>query len=278
MTQPLIDLELVKNTTLAAAAPKVLAPDELVAFVVPENARLETVDLHEKLKRYAAKPARATGTHHASTVQAFIDITERHYATASTLWVHPTTGTVTAVLNDHDRDQAPGWGDHRVELELVKTEEWIRWTSLDGKLVEQEPFAEHIQDGLTEIADPPAADLLEVVTTMQGSVGVSWENGVSLRDGAVQMKYVETADASAGRNGTLAIPTDFTLFMAPFIGEQPCQIGAKLRWRVRNGKLTVGYKLEQPDRVIREVLEKIAARLQERFPGVVYLGTPAQAR
>lgn len=278
MTQPLIDLERVEKTAQAAVEPKVLAERELVAFVVPEGARLETVDLTDKLKRYQETPKRAVGTHHASTVKSFINVTHRHAGPCLSVWVHPTSGAVTSVLNDHDDGQAPGWGDHRVELKLLVTEEWQRWKALDGRLVEQQAFAEHIQDGLTEIADPPAAELLEVVSTMQGNTGVTWGSSVSLRDGAVQMTYIENPDASAGRNGALAIPQDFTLIMAPFIGEEPITISATLRWRVRNGALTIGYKLEQPDRVIREVLEKIAARLDEEFPGLVYTGMPAAAR
>jgi uncharacterized protein YfdQ (DUF2303 family) len=278
MTQPLIDLGLVKDTAIAASEPKVLAEHELVAFVVPPGHTIQQVDLVAALDRHNTTPRRATGTHNAATVKSFIDITERHAGPNLTVWVHPTSGAVTAVLNDHDQHQAPAWGDHRVELALVQTEEWKRWTALDGSLVEQQAFAEHIQDGLTEIARPSAAELLEVVTTMQGNVGVSWQSGVSLRDGAVQMKYVETPDATAGRDGELSVPQDFTLVMAPFIGESPVQINAKLRWRVNGGKLTIGYKLEQPDRVIREVLERIAGRLDEQFPGVVYTGTPAVAR
>jgi uncharacterized protein YfdQ (DUF2303 family) len=276
--QPLIDLQLVKDTALAAAEPKVLAETELVAFLVPDGGRLELVDLHEKLKRYATTPARAAGTHQAATVQAFIDITARHQSEALTVWVHPASGEIVAVLNDHGGEQAPGWGDHRVALKMIETDEWKRWKKLDGQLVKQEPFAEHIQEGLTEIAAPPAAELLEVVTTMQGNVGVSWQNGVSLRDGALQVKYVEQTDATAGRDGNLSIPTDFTLVMAPFIGEDVVQIDAKLRWRIRGGELTIGYKLDNPERIVREVLEKIADRLRDEFPGVVYLGSPSPAR
>lgn len=278
MTQPLVDLVLVQKTAIAATEPKTLAPDELVAFVIPEDAKLETVNLHERLDRYAAAPTRATGTHSAATVKSFIDIAARHKDTlATTVWVHPVTGDIVAVLNDHGDAQAPGWGDHRVHLKLTATEEWKRWTALDGQFLDQQKFAEHIQDGLTEIAEPPAADLLEVVQTMQGSSNASWANGVNLVNGAVTMQYVENVDAMAGREGKLTVPTDFSLVMAPFIGEDSVQIDAKLRWRMHGGKLSIGYKLDNPGRVVREVLERIAVRLDEHFDNV-YLGQPSQAR
>lgn len=278
MTQALVDLELVKSTAIASVEPRVLAEGELVAFVVPDGARLETVDLHEKLKRYANAPARAAGTHQAATVQAFINITTRHKSELhTTIWVHPVTGVIVAVLNDHGDDQAAGWGDHRVELKLTATDEWKRWTALDGQFLDQQKFAEHIQDGLTEIHSPPAADLLEVVQTMQGSTNASWANGVNLTNGAVTMKYVENVDATAGSGGNLTVPTDFKLVMAPFIGEDVVEIDAKLRWRLNGGKLSLGYKLDNPGRVVREVLERISTRLSEHFDNV-YLGSPSSPR
>jgi uncharacterized protein YfdQ (DUF2303 family) len=259
-----------------AADPNQLDPDgRLLGVVVPDGARLHLVDVTAELAKHQPAPERATGTHTASTVQSFIDITRRHERGDDlTVWVHPTSGAITAVLNDHGRGQNPQWGDHRVRLDLLKTEEWKRWAALDGKLIEQEPFAEHIQDGLTEIAEPAAADLLEIVQTMQGATSASWKAGVRIVDGSVQMQYVEEADARAGTDGQLSIPTEFTLVVAPFVGEPPATILARLRWRLRNGKLHIGYKLDNPERVLRETLEKIAERLEAEFIGAVYLGSP----
>jgi uncharacterized protein YfdQ (DUF2303 family) len=260
-----------------AADPNPLDPDgRLIGIVLPEGARLQLVDVAAELAEHQPQPERATGTHTASTVQSFIDLAARHDNGSGTLtvWVHPTSGQIVAVLNDHGRGQDAQWGDHRVRLDLLKTDEWKRWLALDGKLSEQEAFAEHIQDGLTEIAEPAAADLLEIVQTMQGATSVAWKAGVRILDGSVQMQYVEEADARAGSDGELGIPAEFTLVIAPFVGEPPATILARLRWRIKAGKLLLGYKLDNPERVLRETLEKIAERLTGEFPGTVYLGTP----
>jgi uncharacterized protein YfdQ (DUF2303 family) len=274
------DAAIIVETATNAAEPFEIhdGGGELIGLAARSGANLNVTDLRGLFDRYKATPERATGTHVTATVQSFVDVTRRHESVGDgdtlTVWVHPTSGAVIAVLNDHGRGQAAQWGDHRVKLDLLKTEEWNRWKSLDGKLVDQEAFAEHIQDGLTEIAEPPAADLLEIVQTMQGSTSASWQAGVRIVDGSVQMKYVEAVDATAGREGQLSIPTEFTLVVAPFVGEPVATITAHLRWRMRGGKLVIGYKLDNPEVIIRETLEKIAQRLAEEFPGVVYLGTP----
>lgn len=268
------DAAVIVNTALAAAAPERLDRTEIYSVVVPNDGRQEIIDL----ERFQAYPRRATGRYQVASVEAFIDLTKRHHdAAATTVWVHPISGAVVAVLNDHGASQDPEWGDHRVNLQLLPTNEWMRWISNDGKLLDQETFAEHLQDGITEIADPPAADLLEIAQTMQGHTNASWKSGVSIRDGSVQIGYTEEATAQAGRDGNVAIPEIFTLVLAPFMGEEPVEVRARLRWRVPSGKLRIGYKLEQPERVVQNALEKIAARLRDEFPDVVFLGEPRTA-
>lgn len=274
-TEP--EASVIVDTAIRAADPKPLDNDgHLVGVTLPAGGELRIVDVQAELAKHQPMPARATGTHQAATVQSFVDLAHRHAGTEDTLtvWVHPTSGNIVALLNDHGRGQDPQWGDHRISLTLLETEEWKRWKALDGKLNPQEPFAEHIQDGLTEIAEPPAADLLEVVQTMQGATGVSWKAGVRLVDGAVQMQYVENIEATAGKDGQLSIPADFTLVLSPFVGENAVTLQAHLRWRLNGGKLLIGYKLENPERVVREALDHIAGRLQDEFPGFVYFGTP----
>lgn len=269
------DARVIVDTAIAAADPKPIDPDgKLVTITVPGSDRPAIIDVTERLAKHADTPQRASGTHTAATVQSFIDLVKRHDTGNVTVWVHPLSGEVCAVLNDHGNEQAPAWGDHRVHLTLLETEEWKRWTGLDGDLVDQEAFAEHLQDGITEIAEPPAAVLLEVAQTMQGDTNVAWKSKVDVRDGSVQIGWAEQAETTAGKDGTLQIPTDFILVMAPFVGEPPVTMSARLRWRVRQGKLTIGYRLQNPERVKREALESVADRLASEFPGVVFLGSP----
>jgi len=271
-------IEAILDTAIRAAEPQPIDTNgDLVSVVVPTNGRLELVDVKAKLAHHQAAPDRARGTYKAATVQSFIDFVTRHEDDGDTLtiWVHPTSGRIVAVLNDHGRDQTPQWGDHRVDLQLIVTDEWQRWTRYDGHFLGQQEFAEHLQDGLTEIAEPPGAELLEIAQTMQGSVGVTWKSKVSITDGSVQFGYVEEADAKAGRGDReLSVPSDFKLVLAPFVGEGVAELDAHLRWRMNNGQLKIGYRLDNPQRVVREALERIAARLADNFPSQVFLGEP----
>jgi uncharacterized protein YfdQ (DUF2303 family) len=165
-------------------------------------------------------------------------------------------------------------------LQLEHTDEWKHWTSLDKQLVGQTDFAEHIEQGLKEIVEPPAADMLELAQTFHAAQSASFRSATRLHNGITQVQYDEEVDASAGRSKQLEIPQEFTLAIAPFVGEEPYRVTARLRYRLSSGNLKLGYQLVRPADVVRDCLSSIADRLTEEF-GDVFSGTapaPVPAR
>jgi uncharacterized protein YfdQ (DUF2303 family) len=242
--------------------------------VVPEGGRVEVIDVAERFEAFAERPRRAKGRYTAATVEAFIAYVKQHREhEATTIWVEPTDGKVLAVLNDHgDGQDAPAWRDWTATLALRHTDEWNHWKSRDGLLGGQEDFAEHIEDGLTEIADPTGAELLEIAQTFHATTAAQFRQATRLSDGRIQVRYDEEIDAKAGTSGELAIPQEITLLLAPYVGEEAVELKARLRYRVSGGALRIGYKLDRPERVIRDALEHIAERLLSEFGDHVYLG------
>lgn len=266
-TEP--DAVAVIKTAQEAVAPYGIDPQELYA-VRDSHGALVPLDL----EKFREQPDRARGTYKPATVEAFIDYVEKHLSKESTtVWVHPTQGRIEAILDDN----APGetaWGSHRALLELIVTPEWKFWLEHDGKLMGQQEFAEKIEDGIREVHEPDAAEMLEIAQSIQAKTDVNFRSSYQVHNGEVQMAYDEKVEASAGRAGELSVPQTFVLAIAPFVGEDAYKITARLRLRVNEGNLRIGYRLEQPERAVRDVLEGIAKRVGEKFDRV-YMGTPA---
>lgn len=261
------------NTALAAAEPPELDPTQLYSVTVPAGAEQKILDLEE----YLPQPDRATGTYQPADVESFINYVGRHKdPEQTTVWVHPTEGRVVAVINDNAPGET-GWGDHRAALTLTHTPEWDLWIGRDGKLLEQEAFAEHLREGMPEIQIPDAATLIEIAESFESTSGVHFRSKVDFASGARKFKYDETVNASAttAADGEIEVPRQFTLHIAPFLGEEPVEIIANLRHDARSGSLKIGYKLERPERAVEEALDRVAARLSDRFTDRVYRGTPA---
>lgn len=223
------------------------------------------------LERFRSAPDRVRTKAAPATVESFIDYVQRFAEDRTTVWVHPTDGVIAAVLDD-DAPGKPSWCEHSAKLALIPTPEWLFWKSQDGNLLGQEEFAEHVEDGLSQLVDPDGAKMLEIAQSVQAKNNVAFRSGYDLTNGEVRFAYEEQIEAKAGQKGDLVLPQTFTLGIAPFVGEDAYKIEARLRMRINGGKLRLGYKLTEPDLAVRDVLTGIAERIAAAFPNT-YLGT-----
>ena len=268
------DAQVIVDTAIAAAMPERVNADYVYSRVVPAGASHEIIDL----ERFGVRPRRVRGHVTAQTVDDFVRYVQRHDDPArTTVWVDYETHLVVGVLDDHAVGdlREPEWGEHRALLQLRTTDEWKHWTSQDGKLLDQEAFAEHIEDGLPEIVSPDGATMLEVAQSIQGATKAEFKGAHRLDNGAVSFSWVEETTANAGQRGDLEIPERFELAIAPFLGEDPYRVKARLRYRIRAGSVQLGYRLERPGDVLRDAIDQIASRLHDQFTGDrVFVGTP----
>jgi uncharacterized protein YfdQ (DUF2303 family) len=130
----------------------------------------------------------------------------------------------------------------------------------------QEDFAEHVEVGLDDIAEPAGADVLEMAQTFHAKAHSTFRQATRLATGETQFQYDEEVAATAGKTGTLEIPSVLKLALSPFVGEERYAVIARLRYRLSGGRLTLGYKLDRPQLVQRDALERIAEKLKEKFP------------
>ncbi len=247
------------------------ARTDLLLWLRRHDQELAVVDLEE----YAARPARMRGLVATSTAEAFIGYVDRHKdETATTLWSQVRRGVVEAVLDDHDSTGEPGWGDHRVQLQLQPTKDWQHWIGGDGKLQSQEGFAEHLEDGADCVVSPDAATMLEVAQSFHAKRGVNFKSSNRLDCGEVQFVYEESIAAKAGQRGDLSVPDTFTLALAPFEGSAVYTLYARFRYRIADGALRLGYRLVRPDKVREVAFTEICEQITVGLELPVLAGTP----
>lgn len=248
--------------------PVTLDPTKPTFVVVPEGTRPAEINMDA----WRDAPSRIVGTYRPATVDAFVSYVEHHInPDAGTVWVHPTSGRIVAVFDDAAPGD-PGWRAHKAVLELETTPEWKHWIDQDGTLMGQEQFAEHVEVGLDDIQEPSGADVLEMAQTFHAKTNSTFRQATRLASGETQFQYDEEIQAKAGATGTMEIPSVLMLGLAPFVGEKPYKVIARVRYRISGGKLSLGYKLDRPDLVRRDALETIADRLAKEFP-LTYVGS-----
>lgn len=265
-TQAIID-------TAQAAVDPHTTEDGTTHFLVPEGWTRETH--HDETR--ADTPSRPRGTVDLFDLDSFVTVVQSLGADGTVnTYANPETRTLTAILNDDGT--APGWRDHRVTYALRKTAQWAYWTGHEG-LHDQQKFAEIIEDGLDDIAAPAPATMLEVARTFTASIGSQFRQAARLRDGATQFVYEETIEAKGGGNGEVAIPEEFRLLVAPFVGTDEREIVARLRFRLNGGKLAIGYALPLAERLAAAAFDEVVIAVAEALGVTVLVGqAPAPTR
>lgn len=239
-----------------------------IARVLRQDERIEFHDLEYIL------PAPHAPRGHAVIFDPndFVSYVTRLAHDGTTLWADPDNGHITAVFDDHMDATTGGWRRHRAILQLRPDDDWKAWVASNERLVSQEQFAEFIENNLAAIIDPEPATMLEVATSFQARRNASFERGTRIANGDVQLRWVETTTATAGTKGHLEVPEKFTVRLAPFLGVEPVELIARLRYRIADGTLRIGYALHRPDIAVREAFDRIRAIVATNVTVPIHLG------
>lgn len=264
------DAAAVIETAQIAVEADELDPAIIYGRVLPGGARHEVVDLEKLLPA----PRRIKGTVQLVTDESFSAYVDRfgidgHIA----IYADQDQFRVVAVLNHHTGER-PAWGDHRAFLQLRKTAAWQRWERLNGQLGPQTQFAELIEEGIDDVVEPAGAELLELAQSFQAHSKVEFKSQRRLDNGETQLTYHETIDARAGQQGTITIPKEFVLGIAPFEGCEPYKVVARLRYRLNGGDLRIGYSLLRPEDIQRAAFDDVVKRIAEATQQEVFRGAP----
>lgn len=263
--------QVIVDTALASAPPAELTPGKFYAFALP-NGQLHRVDLTGD--EYKDQPTRKRGTTTVRDAESFLAYWTKHHDTDSEVYADSERLTVTAVLDAHTPDGAR-WSGHRLHLALRTTTAWKQWIQMDGELMKQEAFAEFLEDHLPELLEPSSAEMLEIAQSFQAAVKVDFQSATRLSSGQRQFQFVETQTTKAGQKGQLTVPETFVIGLVPFEGSVGYKLTARLRHRIGQDGLRLGYKLERPDEIRDQAFADVVKAIGEQIDTAVMNGQPA---
>lgn len=185
---------------------------------------------------------------------------------------NPEKPSVVAVLNGHGKT-GPGWGDFRAEIQFRPTPQWVKWKAIDGRMMGQVAFAEFIEDNLEDIAEPAGAIMLEIATYLEAVRTVNFRSGIRLTSGTVQFRHDQNDEAKVGA-GTIDVPETIKLGIAPIFGLASYVVPARFRYRIENGKLMLGVKLQRIESMMAQIVEDVIAKIERGANVSVMDGLP----
>jgi uncharacterized protein YfdQ (DUF2303 family) len=216
--------------------------------LLPGNASVHS------LEKLLPHPTRTAGTVELRDQKSFVAYVADRKTEGTRLYgTHAPKPGFVAVLNDHQAVDA-GWRDDRATFDCPLSREWQTWTAASGKQMTQEDFARFIEDNLPDVAEPPAADMLEISRSLEAKKKVNFASGLRLSNGQHQITYEETIEGTAAK-GRLMVPETFALGIAVFEGGDRYRVEARLRYRIADGgKMTMWFDLLRPHKVLEDAL------------------------
>ncbi|MFI1702000.1 DUF2303 family protein [Streptomyces bobili] len=264
------EAQTIVDTALRSAPPAELEVGKYYAFHT--SGGVKTVDLTGP--EHTGIPSRKAGTTTVRDAEGFLAYWTKHHDDDSEVYADSERLTITAVLDAHTAGHAR-WSGHRLHLALRETTAWKQWLQYDGKLLSQEQFAEFIEDHLPELLEPSSAEMLEIAQSFQAAVKVDFQSATRLSSGQRQFQFVETQTTKAGQKGQLSVPETFVIGLIPFDGSQGYKLTARLRHRIGQHGLTLGYKIERPDEIRATAFADVVKSVGEQIDTAVMNGQPA---
>lgn len=235
-------------------------------------------------ERGLAAPLRKTALVRVRDSESFVEYVKRHGSlTDCTIWCNANyvEGKIAlqAIINDNGADPtSAAWRDHKAFFTPEFSEEWRRWTGQNKKQMTQTDFATFLEDNLKDVASvdgsglPSGSAMLEMAIAFEATQDMRFKSAIRLQNGGVNLSFVQDDDAQTLQK--MAVFERFAIGIPVFWNGDPYQVDARLRYRVRDGKLVFWYELVRTDKILEAAAQTVISVIREKTGNPFFFGDP----
>lgn len=236
---------------LGAVTAEVSKEKEMLYAVVPDGYKLQTHDLAERNERMDERrfeienqrPLRNRGLIRVADVDSFTYMVGRENIQETTIVLADMQErSFNAVINFAQDGKTAGFSDRCISLELVKTLEFQRWNEMNRRRLSQRQLADFLEENLENIADPPAAEVVEMITNLKVKRNATYHSVIDTQTGAQSISFSEDIKGETV-NGSMDFRSKFSVVITPFIGSSPYNIDCSMRFSTDESRLQVFFSM-----------------------------------
>jgi uncharacterized protein YfdQ (DUF2303 family) len=264
-------------------------------LILPGASGLTAHSVKPFLDAYLTAPERREGVAVAYDLPSFIEHVRRFADSDSVIFAdpNPANPSLVAVLDYHRAGATsdPRFGKHRTKYVFPLSDEWKAWKAKNAQGFTQKEFAEFIEDRIADIADPAgvSASASELAAKLGGTfatpgklVDLSREFSVregsavkqaqNLSSGEAQISYVTQHTDDDGK--PLKVPSLFLIHIPVFRAGAPYEIAVRLRYRLKDGRITWFFELYRADKVFDHAFNEACANATSVTGLPLLVGSP----
>ena len=119
---------------------------------------------------------------------------------------------------------------------------------------------------------PTGSQMLEMALTFEANQDMRFKSAIRLQNGGVQMSFVQDDDAQTLQK--MQVFDRFSIGCPVFWNGDAYRIDARLRYRVRDGKLTFWFELIRQDKVLEDATSTLIGQIKEKTGTPFFFGNP----
>lgn len=270
--------------------------DGTTAFVVITSSGVHALD-PSIFDKYRMFPMERTGTAKWTTLESFIEHTQRFMSGDSAIFARDDMATAKlTTIFDYHQSVAAG-GDranlrHRAEYAFPFSDQWKAWQGQDKEPMAMSDFAQFLEDRIVDIeADgvPSSPEAKAFIAAINGKMASPsklielarglqvYENSVlkearNLSTGEGQLTFESTHVDADGK--PLSIPNLFMITI-PVFARSPdhYRLLARLRYRKAPAGVVFWYELWRADLAFEQAFAEACAQVQEKTGLPLFVGT-----
>ena len=176
-----------------------------------------------------------------------------------------------AAIDYHGPD-TPMRNQHSLTYRPRYSEEWNLWMSTSN--MNQEGFAEFIEENRQDVVEPKAAALLDLARNFRATRKVQYDKAFFEKNGNVKLTYSDETEAQ----GEIVVPDMITIGIPVYFNGPKYSINLWVRYRVGNNTVSFSLKPDRKDVIEQHAFTEMADRIEETAAVPVYLGATESAR
>lgn len=253
----LIDLELVREMALAAAAAHVPGTTKQIIFV-PQGFEEQTIPaLHEiplpdHIRQRLTLVERESFTRYVKlykgpTSQIFAVITAKG-------------ATFVAVLDYHEsgNEHKPNQTRHVADFNPKFSDEFQAWCNVNGQPMTQDSFLDHLRKWGYTITSHTDADLIEITSNLEFKSEGQFSSKIERTTGGRKLTFNEIIQGTTQTKAAeVPVPDLLKMKSEIFAGGKQFEYEADLLYRVGGGQLKIIAELKRPHKVVKTAIDSL---------------------